>query len=39
VKEFGRAETPDAEVGLHSEMLAAEWFRQQRGLQVLQVFS
>ncbi len=39
VKEFGHAETPDAEVGLHSEMLAAEWFRQQRGLQVLQVFS
>ena len=39
VKEFGRAETPDAEVGLHSEMLAAKWFRQQRGLQVLQVFS
>jgi hypothetical protein len=39
IKRFGRAETPDAEVGFHSEMLAAEWFRVRPDLQVLQIFS
>lgn len=38
-RRFGPAETPDAEVGFHSEMLAADWFRIQRGLQVMQIFS
>jgi len=36
---FGPAPTRDAEVGFHSEALAAEWFRTRPELQVLQVFS
>ena len=27
IRKFGSAPTPDAEVGFHSECLAAEWFR------------
>ena len=38
-RQFGPADTPDAEVGIHSEAQAAEWFRTRRGLQVLQIFS
>ncbi|MGD9561711.1 MAG: hypothetical protein AB7F88_05770 [Pyrinomonadaceae bacterium] len=38
-KNFGPAATPDAEVGLHSEGLAAEWFRTRPHLSVLQIFS
>jgi len=36
---FGPAPTPDAEVGFHSEALAAEWFRIRPDLQVIQIFS
>jgi hypothetical protein len=36
---FGPAETPDAEVGFHSEMHASDWFRTKHQLQVLQIFS
>jgi Xanthomonas XOO_2897-like deaminase len=36
---FGPAATPDAEIGLHSEGRAAEWFRVRPHLQVLQIFS
>lgn len=41
IAKFGRpAETPDAEVGFHSECIAAEWFRTQRDVgRVLQIFS
>ncbi|HEY7338202.1 MAG TPA: hypothetical protein VH639_25160 [Bryobacteraceae bacterium] len=39
MRKFGPAETPDAEVGFHSEMNAAEWFRRKPYLQVLQIFS
>ncbi|HLJ87242.1 MAG TPA: hypothetical protein VKZ53_10490 [Candidatus Angelobacter sp.] len=39
IEQFGPAATPDAEVGIHSEMMAAEWFRSKRGLKVLQIFS
>jgi hypothetical protein len=39
VAQFGRAQTPDAEVGIHSEGRAAEWFRTQRGVQVLAIFT
>jgi hypothetical protein len=39
LKQFGPAETPDAEVGIHSEGKAAEWFRVRPNLQVLQIFS
>lgn len=39
VEQFGRAATPDAEVGIHSEGRAAEWFRGKPGLRVLQIFS
>jgi len=39
IRRFGSAPTPDAEVGFHSECLAAEWFRVRPGLQVLQIFS
>lgn len=39
IRQFGPAETPDAEVGIHSEMKAAEWFRVRPQLQVLQIFS
>jgi hypothetical protein len=38
-REFGPAATPDAEVGIHSEGRAAEWFRTRPDLQVLQIFS
>lgn len=38
-REFGPAATPDADVGIHSEGRAAEWFRTRRDLQVLQIFS
>lgn len=38
-RRFGPAETPDAEVGFHSEMKAAQWCRERRNLQVLQIFS
>jgi hypothetical protein len=37
--QFGPAETPDAEVGIHSEGKAAEWFRVRPELRVLQIFS
>lgn len=37
--QFGPADTPDAEVGIHSEGKAAEWFRVRPKLQVLQIFS
>lgn len=36
---FGPAPTPDAETGLHSEGMAAEWFRTRTNLQVLQIFT
>jgi len=39
IKQFGPAETPDAEVGFHSEMRAAEWFRVRPDVRVLQIFS
>jgi hypothetical protein len=39
LRQFGPAETPDAEVGIHSEGKAAEWFRTRPGTKVLQVFS
>jgi len=40
IRQFGPAETPDAEVGIHSEGIAAEWFRRQRDVgKVLQIFS
>jgi len=39
LKEFGPAETPDAEVGIHSEGRAAEWFRVRPQMKVLQIFS
>lgn len=39
IRQFGPAETPDAEVGFHSEMHAAEWFRVRPRLRVLQIFS
>jgi hypothetical protein len=39
IKQFGPAETPDAEVGIHSEGRAAEWFRVRPALQVLQIFT
>jgi hypothetical protein len=38
-RRFGPAETPDAEVGFHSEMKAAQWFRGKINLQVVQIFS
>lgn len=34
-----RRETRDAEVGIHSEAQAAEWFRTRPKLRVLQIFS
>jgi hypothetical protein len=37
--QFGPPETPDAEVGIHSEAQAAEWFRTRPALRVLQIFS
>jgi hypothetical protein len=39
IRQFGPAETPDAEVGIHSEMKAGEWFRLRPHLHVLQIFS
>lgn len=39
IRQFGPAETPDAEVGIHSEMKAGEWFRVRPQFQVLQIFS
>jgi len=36
---FGPAQSPDAEVGFHSEGRAAEWFRVRPNLQVLQIFT
>jgi len=39
LKQFGPADTPDAEVGIHSEGKAAEWFRLRPDLKVLQIFS
>jgi hypothetical protein len=39
IRQFGPADTPDAEVGIHSEMKAAEWFRIRPQFQVLQIFS
>jgi hypothetical protein len=39
VAQFGPADTPDAEVGIHSEAKAAEWFRERPDLRVLQIFS
>jgi hypothetical protein len=38
-QQHGPAATPDAEVGFHSEAVAAEWFRTRRDLKVLQVFT
>ena len=38
-KQFGPAQTPDAEVGIHSEGKAAEWFRKHPEFKVLQIFS
>ena len=39
LRQFGPADTPDAEVGIHSEAKAAEWFRTRPDFRVLQVFS
>ena len=38
-RQFGPPDTPDAEVGIHSEMQAAEWFRLRPRLRVLQMFT
>jgi hypothetical protein len=39
VAQFGPADTRDAEVGIHSEGRAAEFFRLRRDLTVLQIFT
>src|SRR4051812_9601459 len=39
IQQFGPADTPDAEVGIHSEARAGDWFRTRPHLQVLQIFS
>jgi hypothetical protein len=39
LRQFGPADTPDAEVGIHSEGKAAEWFRTKPMFEVLQIFS
>jgi hypothetical protein len=40
IAEFGPAATRDAEVGIHSEAIAGEWFNKQRdSLRVLAIFS
>jgi hypothetical protein len=39
LRQFGPADTPDAEVGIHSEGKAAEWFRMRPDLKVVQIFS
>src|SRR5947209_11042209 len=36
---FGPAETPDAEVGFHSEMHAGQWFRENHQFKPVQMFS
>ena len=36
---YGSAATPDAELGFHSEAMAAEWFRTRPDLKVLQIFT
>ena len=38
-RQFGPPETRDAEVGIHSEAQAAEWFRTHPRCRVLQIFS
>jgi hypothetical protein len=38
-RQFGPPETRDAEVGIHSEAQAAEWFRVHPRLRVMQIFS
>jgi hypothetical protein len=38
-QQFGPPETKDSEVGIHSEMQAAEWFRTHPRLRVLQIFT
>jgi len=37
--EFGRAPTPDAETGIHSEGIAAQFFKDHPGYRVQQIFS
>jgi hypothetical protein len=37
--EFGRAPTPDAETGIHSEGIAAQFFKDNPSFRVLQIFS
>jgi hypothetical protein len=39
LRQFGPAATPDAEVGIHSEAKAAEWFRIRPAFRVLKIFS
>jgi hypothetical protein len=39
IRQFGPADTPDAEVGIHSEAKAGEWFRVHPKFRVLQIFS
>jgi hypothetical protein len=39
IRQFGPAQTPDAEVGIHSESKAGEWFRLHPEFRVLQIFS
>jgi hypothetical protein len=39
LRQFGPAQTPDAEVGIHSEGKAAEYFRTRSRLRVLQIFT
>jgi len=42
IARFGPAESPDAEVGIHSEGIAAQWFHDQRRehtFEILQIFS
>lgn len=38
-KEFGRAPTRDAETGIHSEGIAAQFFKENPRYRVLQIFS
>lgn len=38
-RQFGPPDTRDAEVGIHSEMHAGEWFRVRPRLRVLQIFT
>jgi hypothetical protein len=39
LRQYGPAETPDAEVGLHSEGKAAQWFNVRPQMRVLQIFT